>query len=210
MEMTFELPPLPYGYDALEPYIDAQTMQIHHDKHHQAYTDKLNAALEKYPDLQAKPIEKLLKDLDSVPEEIRLAVRNHGGGYYNHSLFWEMMKKGGGGEAAGELKTKLDQDFGSFEEFKKQFSEVAATVFGSGWAWLVKDPAGKLAIVKTPNQDSPISQGQFPLLGIDVWEHAYYLKYQNRRPEYIENWWNVVNWEQVEALFLGPSAPSHR
>ena len=210
MEMTFELPPLPYGYDALEPYIDAQTMQIHHDKHHQAYTDKLNAALEKYPDLQAKPIEKLLKDLDSVPEEIRLAVRNHGGGYYNHSLFWKMMKKGGGGEAAGELKTKLDQDFGSFEEFKKQFSEVAATVFGSGWAWLVKDPAGKLAIVKTPNQDSPISQGQFPLLGIDVWEHAYYLKYQNRRPEYIENWWNVVNWEQVEALFLGPSAPSHR
>ena len=210
MEMTFELPPLPYGYDALEPYIDAQTMQIHHDKHHQAYTDKLNAALEKYPDLQAKPIEKLLKDLDSVPEEIRLAVRNHGGGYYNHSLFWKMMKKGGGGEAAGELKTKLDQDFGSFEEFKKQFSEVAATVFGSGWAWLVKDPAGKLAIVKTPNQDSPISQGQFPLLGIDVWEHAYYLKYQNRRPEYIENWWNVVNWEQVEALFLEPSAPSHR
>jgi len=210
MEMTFELPPLPYGYDALEPYIDAQTMQIHHDKHHQAYTDKLNAALEKYPDLQAKPIEELLKDLDSVPEEIRPAVRNHGGGYYNHSLFWEMMKKGGGGEAAGELKTKLDQDFGSFEEFKKQFSEVAATAFGSGWAWLVKDPAGKLAIVKTPNQDSPISQGQFPLLGIDVWEHAYYLKYQNRRPEYIENWWNVVNWEQVEALFLGPSAPSHR
>ena len=210
MEMTFELPPLPYGYDALEPYIDAQTMQIHHDKHHQAYTDKLNAALEKYPDLQAKPIEELLKDLDSVPEEIRPAVRNHGGGYYNHSLFWEMMKKGGGGEAAGELKTKLDQDFGSFEEFKKQFSEVAATVFGSGWAWLVKDPAGKLAIVKTPNQDSPISQGQFPLLGIDVWEHAYYLKYQNRRPEYIENWWNVVNWEQVEALFLEPSAPSHR
>ncbi|OGC61240.1 superoxide dismutase [candidate division WWE3 bacterium RIFCSPLOWO2_02_FULL_53_10] len=208
--MTFELPPLPYGYDALEPYIDAQTMQIHHDKHHQAYTDKLNAALEKYPDLQAKPIEELLKDLDSVPEEIRPAVRNHGGGYYNHSLFWEMMKKGGGGEAAGELKTKLDQDFGSFEEFKKQFSEVAATAFGSGWAWLVKDPAGKLAIVKTPNQDSPISQGQFPLLGIDVWEHAYYLKYQNRRPEYIENWWNVVNWEQVEALFLGPSAPSHR
>ena len=210
MEMTFELPPLPYGYDALEPYIDAQTMQIHHDKHHQAYTDKLNAALEKYPDLQAKPIEELLKDLDSVPEEIRPAVRNHGGGYYNHSLFWEMMKKGGGGEAAGELKTKLDQDFGSFEEFKKQFSEVAATAFGSGWAWLVKDPAGKLAIVKTPNQDSPISQGQFPLLGIDVWEHAYYLKYQNRRPEYIENWWNVVNWEQVEALFLEPSAPSHR
>ena len=208
--MTFELPPLPYGYDALEPYIDAQTMQIHHDKHHQAYTDKLNAALEKYPDLQAKPIEELLKDLDSVPEEIRPAVRNHGGGYYNHSLFWEMMKKGGGGEAAGELKTKLDQDFGSFEEFKKQFSEVAATAFGSGWAWLVKDPAGKLAIVKTPNQDSPISQGQFPLLGIDVWEHAYYLKYQNRRPEYIENWWNVVNWEQVEALFLEPSAPSHR
>lgn len=196
--MAFELSPLPYGYDALEPYIDSQTMQIHHDKHYQAYTDKLNAALEKYPDLQSKSVEEILKDLDSVPEEIRPAVRNHGGGYYNHSLFWPMMKKGGGGEPGGELAEAIRNEFGSFADFKKRFSEAAATVFGSGWAWLVNDAAGKLAIVKTPNQDSPISTGQKPLLALDVWEHAYYLKYQNRRVEYIEAWWNVVNWEQVE------------
>jgi Fe-Mn family superoxide dismutase len=199
--MSFELPPLPYGYDALEPFIDVETMQIHHDKHHQTYTDKLNAVLEKYPDLQSKPVEELLKDLDSVPEEIRPAVRNHGGGYLNHSSFWLMMKKGGGGEPEGDLAEAIRGEFDSFEEFKKQFSAAAATVFGSGWAWLVKDSAGKLAIVKTPNQDSPISQEQFPLLGIDVWEHAYYLKYQNRRPEYIEAWWNIVNWDQVGENF---------
>ena len=199
--MSFELPPLPYGYDALEPYIDAQTMQIHHDKHHQAYTDKLNAALEKYPDLQSKSVEELLKDLDSVPEEIRPAVRNHGGGYFNHSLFWLMMKKGGGGEPEGDLAEAIRGEFGSFAAFKEQFSTAAATVFGSGWAWLVMDKSGELAIVTTPNQDSPVSTGQRPLLALDVWEHAYYLKYQNRRPEYIENWWQVVNWDQVEENF---------
>ena len=199
--MSFELPPLPYGYDALEPYIDAQTMQIHHDKHHQAYTDKLNAALEKYPDLQSKSVEELLKDLDSVPEEIRPAVRNHGGGYFNHSLFWLMMKKGGGGEPEGDLAEAIRGEFGSFAAFKEQFSTAAPTVFGSGWAWLVMDKSGELAIVTTPNQDSPVSTGQRPLLALDVWEHAYYLKYQNRRPEYIENWWQVVNWDQVEENF---------
>ena len=199
--MSFELPPLPYGYDALEPYIDAQTMQIHHDKHHQAYTDKLNAALEKYPDLQSKSVEELLKDLDSVPEEIRPAVRNHGGGYFNHSLFWLMMKKGGGGEPEGDLAEAIRGEFGSFAAFKEQFSTAAPTVFCSGWAWLVMDKSGELAIVTTPNQDSPVSTGQRPLLALDVWEHAYYLKYQNRRPEYIENWWQVVNWDQVEENF---------
>src|SRR3990172_5052241 len=196
--MAFELPPLPYGYDALEPYIDAETMQIHHDKHHQAYTDKLNAALEKYPDLQSKSVEELLKDLDSVPEEIRPAVRNHGGGYFNHSLFWLMMKKGGGGEPEGDLAEAIRGEFGSFAAFKEQFSTAAPTVFGSGWAWLVMDKSGELAIVTTPNQDSPVSTGQRPLLALDVWEHAYYLKYQNRRPGYIENWWQVVNWDKVE------------
>lgn len=200
--MAFELPPLPYGYDALEPYIDSQTMQIHHDKHHQTYVDKLNTALEKYPDLQSKSVEELLKDLDSIPEEIRPAVRNHGGGHSNHSLFWKLMRKDGGGEPGGELGGELEKEFGSFEEFKKKFSEVAVTVFGSGWAWLVRDSAGKLLIVKTPNQDSPVSQGQTPLLGLDVWEHAYYLKYQNRRSEYIEAWWNVVSWDEVLARSL--------
>ena len=199
--MPYELAPLPYDYNALEPYIDAATMQIHHDLHHQAYVDKLNKALVGHPNLQDKPIEELLKDLALVPEEIRTAVQNHGGGHYNHSLFWTMMKKGGGGEPQGEVGAAIQGDFGSFAEFKEQFSEAAATVFGSGWAWLVKDSGGKLLIVKTANQDSPISKGQIPLLGLDVWEHAYYLKYQNRRPEYIEAWWNVINWEQVSKNF---------
>lgn len=200
--MAFELPPLPYGYDALEPYIDAQTMQVHHDKHHQTYVDKLNTALEKYPDWQTKLIEDLLKNLDSVPEEIRSAVRNHGGGHFNHSIFWPMMKKGGGGEPVGEIASAIQRDFGSFSVFQEKFSDAAATVFGSGWAWLVKDSAGKLTVVKTSNQDSPISQGLTPLLGLDLWEHAYYLKYQNRRAEYIENWWQVVNWDEVASRFI--------
>jgi len=199
IDMAFELPSLPYGYDTLEPYIDAQTMQIHHDKHHAAYVEKLNKALEKYPDLQPKSLENLLKDLNSIPEDIRTAVRNHGGGHFNHSLFWKMMKKGGGGEPGGELGGIVKSEFGSFEDFKKKFSDAAAAIFGSGWAWLVKSGDGKLSVVPTPNQDSPLSQGLTPLLGLDIWEHAYYLKYQNRRPEYIEAWWNVVNWEQVES-----------
>lgn len=199
--MVHELPSLPYGYDALEPYIDARTMQIHHDKHHAGYVEKLNKTLEKYPDLQTKSVEDLLKDLNSVPEEIRAAVRNAGGGHFNHSLFWTMMKKGGGGEPVGTVAEKIKEKFGGLDAFKERFSTVAAGVFGSGWAWLVINSSGNLAITTTPNQDSPISIEQKPLLALDVWEHAYYLKYQNRRPEYIEAWWNVVNWEQVESNF---------
>src|SRR3990167_3354650 len=206
--MTFELLPLSYSYDALEPYIDAQTMQIHHDKHHATYVEKLNKALEKYPDLQSKSLENLLKDLNSIPEDIRTAVRNHGGGHFNHSFFWKVMdppspkaSAGKGGEPSGDLGGIIKSEFGSFEDFKKKFSDAAATLFGSGWAWLVKSGDGKLSVVPTLNQDSPLSQGLTPLLGLDIWEHAYYLKYQNRRPEYIEAWWNVVNWDQVEENF---------
>lgn len=206
--MKHELPKLPYSYDALEPYIDARTMEIHHAKHHQAYIDKLNAALEKYADLQEKSAEELIKDLNAMPEDIRTAVRNHGGGHYNHSLFWASVvsssksaSAGKSREPSGALADAVDKDFGKFSDFKEQFSKSAVGVFGSGWAWLVKDGAGKLSIISTPNQDNPISQGFTSLLGIDVWEHAYYLKYQNRRAEYIENWWNVVNWEEVERRF---------
>ena len=200
--MSYELPPLPYSYDSLEPYIDKETMQIHHDKHHATYVQKLNGAIAKYPGWEGKPIEELLKDLDSVPEDIRLVVRNHGGGHSNHSLFWLSLKKDGGGEPQGELGEAITKGFASFGEFKKQFTEAATTVFGSGWAWLTKDKDGALAIMKTANQDSPISQGFTPLLGLDVWEHAYYLKYMNRRPEYIEAWWNIINWEEVNKRFL--------
>lgn len=200
--MAYELPPLPYGYEALEPFIDVETMQIHHDKHHAAYAEKLNKALEKYPDLQAKPVEELLKDLNAIPEEVRPAVRNAGGGHFNHSLFWPMMKKGGGEEPAGILAEEIGKKFGNFAAFKEQFSTAAAGIFGSGWVWLVVDKSGGLAITTTPNQDSPVSVGQKPLLTLDVWEHAYYLKYQNRRPEYIKAWWNVINWEQIESNFL--------
>ncbi len=207
--MKFELPKLPYSYDALEPYIDARTMEIHHTKHHQTYVDKLNAALEKYPKLQDKSVEELLVDLASTPEEIRGAVRNHGGGHFNHSFFWKLMvshSAGGGGEPAGALAKALSVSFGDYQKFKDEFGKAAAGIFGSGWAWLVQrqetgdkeQGKGGLMIITTPNQDSPISQGLKPVLGLDVWEHAYYLKYQNKRPEYIEAWWNVVNWEQVE------------
>ncbi len=200
--MAFELPSLPYGYDALEPYIDAQTMQIHHDKHHQTYVDKLNAALEKHPALQKKAVEELLSDLAAIPEEIRTAVRNFGGGHFNHLFFWQMMAPKVESGPEGKVAEAIKKDFGGLEEFKKQFSDKAATLFGSGWVWLAKDSSGKLGIVTTPNQDSPISVGLKPLLVLDVWEHAYYLKYQNRRPEYIENWWNLVNWEKIEKLFI--------
>jgi Fe-Mn family superoxide dismutase len=194
--MAFELPPLPYAHDALEPYIDARTMQLHHGKHHAAYTNNLNAALEKHPDLQNKSIEELLGNLSSIPEDIRTTVRNNGGGYANHALFWNIMSPNGGGEPGGELAEAINSAFGSFDAFKEKFSTAAKTQFGSGWAWLtVKN--GRLAVESTPNQDTPVMGGVTPILGIDVWEHAYYLHYQNRRPDYIEAWWNVVDWDAV-------------
>lgn len=199
--MAHELPPLPYGFDALEPYIDERTMQVHHGKHHQGYVNKLNAALEKYPELQAKSVEELLSDLDAVPEDIRTTVRNNGGGHANHSQFWPAMKPGGGGEPQGALADAINATFGSFESFKEEFSKAAATRFGSGWAWLCLDGAGKLVVTSTPNQDNPVTQGLKPILGLDVWEHAYYLSYQNRRPDYIAAWWNVVNWDEVAARY---------
>jgi len=194
--MPHELPKLPYSYDALEPHIDARTMEIHHTKHHQAYVNNLNAALEKYPNLQNKSVEELIKDLNAIPEDIRTAVRNNGGGHLNHSMFWPMMSSHGGGEPKGDLVAAIKSAFGDFASFKDQFSKAAAGRFGSGWAWLCVDKS-KLVVNSTPNQDNPISDGLKPILGLDVWEHAYYLKYQNRRADYIGAWWNVVNWEQV-------------
>ena len=193
--MAYEVPPLPYDYAALEPHIDEQTMRTHHDKHHQAYVDKVNAALEG-TDLADAAIEDVLKDLSAVPEDKRTAVRNNGGGHYNHSLFWEWMSPDGGGEPDGDLRAGIDEAFGSFDDFKTKVKDAGVGQFGSGWAWLVHDGSG-LAIVGTPNQDSPISDGKTPLLGVDVWEHAYYLKYQNKRPDYIDAWWNVVNCGKV-------------
>lgn len=195
-----ELPALPYAFDALEPHIDAQTMEIHHGRHHAAYVNNLNAALEKYPELFEKSLEDLLASLDSVPEDIRAAVRNNGGGHANHTLFWELMSKNGGGAPSGELAEAIDSTFGSFEKFKEEFAKAGATRFGSGWAWLVVD-GGKLSVMSTPNQDTPIMEGKTPLLGLDVWEHAYYLKYQNKRPDYITAFWNVVNWDEVSKRY---------
>ncbi|RMH58837.1 MAG: superoxide dismutase [Candidatus Hydrogenedentota bacterium] len=198
--MAFECPALPYAYDALEPFIDEQTMRIHHDKHHAGYVSKLNAALEGHSDLAAKPVEDLLKDLNAIPEEIRTAVRNNGGGHANHTLFWQVMGPGCGGAPTGELAAAIDGAFGSFAAFKEAFSAAAAGRFGSGWAWLVRK-GDSLEITSTPNQDTPLSEGARPILGLDVWEHAYYLKYQNRRPDYIAAWWNVVNWKKVGEFF---------
>jgi len=195
--MPFTLPDLPYAFNALEPHIDAKTMEIHHGKHHATYVSKLNAALEKAPGFQGRAIEDILKSLESVPADVRTAVRNHGGGHMNHSLFWKMLSPKGGGKPAGALATAIDKSFGSFDSFTEQFGNAAANLFGSGWAWLCADAVGKLVITALPNQDSPVSQGLKPLLGLDVWEHAYYLKYQNRRPDYIAAFWNVVSWEQV-------------
>ena len=194
--MAHQLPSLPYAFDALEPHIDAQTMQIHHGKHHQAYINNLNAALEAHPDLQAKSVEDLIKDLNALPEAIRTAVRNNGGGHANHSLFWTLMAPNAGGAPTGKAADAINGAFGSFDTFKEQFGKAATTRFGSGWAWHVSS-SGKLVIESTANQDSPIMEGKKPILGLDVWEHAYYLKYQNRRPDYIAAFWNVVNWAKV-------------
>jgi Fe-Mn family superoxide dismutase len=194
--MAHELPPLPYDFGALEPHIDTQTMQIHHRKHHAAYVNNLNAALEKHANLQGKSAEELVKDLSKVPEDIRTAVRNNGGGHVNHTMFWKMMAPKAGGAPTGAVSDAIKSAFGSFDSFKEQFAKAAAGRFGSGWAWLI-DTGGKLTIESTPNQDSPLMDGKKPILGLDVWEHAYYLKYQNRRPDYIDAWWNVVNWAEI-------------
>jgi Fe-Mn family superoxide dismutase len=198
--MAHELPPLPYDYNALEPHIDEQTMRIHHDKHHGTYVTNLNAALEKYPDLQRKSIEDLLSGINSVPDDIRTAVRNNGGGHANHTMFWEIMGPGGGGAPSGALADAIASSFGDFETFKKQLADAGLKRFGSGWAWLI-DAGGKLAIESTANQDSPLMEGKTPILGVDVWEHAYYLKYQNRRADYLSAWWNTVNWSAVAKRF---------
>lgn len=195
--MAHKLPNLPYGFDALEPHIDARTMEIHHDKHHAGYVSKLNAAIEGNSELENMDVEEILKSLNKVPENIRTAVQNNGGGHYNHSIFWNIMGPNGGGQPSGEIASALSDTFGSFDKFKEEFSNAAATRFGSGWAWLIMDNNGNLSVMSTPNQDNPISQGFKPVIGIDVWEHAYYLKYQNKRPDYIQAWWNVVNWDAV-------------
>lgn len=196
--MAFTLPPLPYANDALEPYIDAQTMEIHHDKHHNTYVTNLNTALEKYPDLQNMSLEELLaNNASAVPEDIRTAVRNNGGGHSNHSFFWQILQKNEGGAATGALAEAINQKFGSYDAFKAEFKKAATGRFGSGWAWLVVDNDGTVSITSTPNQDSPIMEGKTPLVGLDVWEHAYYLKYQNRRPDYIDAFWNVLNWTEI-------------
>jgi Fe-Mn family superoxide dismutase len=199
--MAFTVPPLPYAFDALEPYIDKQTMEIHHDKHHGAYVTNLNKALESAPDLQNKTVEELLaNNCAIVPENIRTAVRNNGGGHINHSMFWQIMAPKAGGNPSGNVAQAINSTFGSFDQFKEKMNAAGVGRFGSGWAWLVKS-GGKVEIISTANQDSPVMEGKFPVMGVDVWEHAYYLKYQNRRPEYLGAWWNVVNWPEVEKRF---------
>jgi len=198
--MTYTLPDLPYAYEALEPYIDEETMHLHHDKHHNTYVTNLNAAIEKHPELGEKSVEDLLKDFSSVPEDIQTAVRNNGGGHANHTFFWEILGPNAGGEPTGAIKDAIEETFGSFDDFKEEFKTAATGRFGSGWAWLVvKD--GKLAVTSTANQDSPLMDGQTPVLGLDVWEHAYYLKYKNVRPDYINAFWSVVNWDKVNEYF---------
>lgn len=199
--MPYELPKLPYAHDALEPHIDAMTMTIHHGKHHQAYVTNLNAALDKHPDLYKKSLEDLLSNPNAVPEDIRGAVRNNGGGHYNHSLFWTIMKKEGGGEPSGDLAKAIDSAFGNFSSFKEKLIQAGMTRFGSGWAWLVVGKDGKLAVTSTANQDCPIMEGQKVVMGVDVWEHAYYLKYQNLRKNYLEAWWNVLNWDEIASRY---------
>ncbi|MGX7264972.1 superoxide dismutase [Enterococcus crotali] len=198
--MTYTLPDLPYAYDALEPYIDVETMHLHHDKHHNTYVTNLNAAIDKHPELGTKSVEELIADMDSIPEDIRTAVRNNGGGHANHSFFWEIMAPNAGGAPTGEIKDAIDAAFGSFDKLKEKFKTAATGRFGSGWAWLVLNN-GKLEVTSTPNQDSPLMDGKTPVLGLDVWEHAYYLNYKNVRPEYIDAFWNVVNWDKVNEHF---------
>ncbi|RAZ68470.1 MULTISPECIES: superoxide dismutase SodA [Planococcus] len=198
--MAYELPELPYAYDALEPHIDKETMNIHHTKHHNTYVTNVNAALEGHDDLSSKSIEELISDLNAVPEDIRTAVRNNGGGHANHSLFWQLLSPNGGGQPTGAVADAINSKFGSFDEFKEKFEAAGKTRFGSGWAWLVVSN-GELEVTSTPNQDSPLSEGKTPILGVDVWEHAYYLKYQNRRPDYLAAFWNVVNWDEVSKRY---------
>ncbi|MGG1615808.1 superoxide dismutase [Paenibacillus sp. NRS-1782] len=199
--MAFQLPELPYAKDALEPHIDALTVEIHHDRHHNTYVTNLNAALESAPELQSKSLEDLISNLDSVPESIRPAVRNNGGGHHNHSLFWEVIGPNGGGQPTGAIAEAISNELGGYDKFKEDFTKAATTRFGSGWAWLVVGKDGKLAITSTPNQDSPLSEGLTPVLGLDVWEHAYYLKYQNKRPDYIAAFYNVINWDEVNKRY---------
>ncbi len=199
--MAFKLPDLKYDYNALEPYMDAKTVEIHHGKHHASYTSKLNAAIEKHPELFDMGIEDLLSDLGKIPDDIRTAVRNHGGGYYHHNLWWEQISPGKGGNPSGNLAVAIDNKFGSFDEFMKGLTAASIGVFGSGWGWLCKEPEGDLVIMTTPNQDSPISQGLLPIMTIDVWEHAYYLKFQNKRDEFVENIWNLINWDKVSERY---------
>ena len=195
--MAYELPPLPYDYNALEPYIDEETMHLHHDKHHQAYVNNLNTALQGQSQFENMSVDDLMRNINSVPESIRTAVRNNGGGHANHSMYWQIMKPNGGGEPTGDLANAINSAFGSFDQFKAAFNDAGAKRFGSGWAWLVIGPDGKLAVTSSANQDSPLMEGQYPVMGNDVWEHAYYLKYQNRRPDYLAAWWNVVNWDEI-------------
>lgn len=204
--MVYELPPLPYEYNALEPYIDEATMKIHHTKHHAGYVNKLNAALESQADHETKKLEELLSSLDMIPEEVRVQVQNNGGGHANHSLFWRVMSPQGSKEPSGKLADKMTQKFGSFSRFKDDFTKAATGLFGSGWVWLSVNPSGELVLETTPNQDSPLMEGRRPVLGLDIWEHAYYLKYQNRRPDYIDAWWNVVNWNEVANNFKNTEA----
>jgi superoxide dismutase, Fe-Mn family len=199
--MAFTLPALPYAFNALEPHIDARTMEIHHGKHHQTYVNNLNAALEAHPDLQNKSIEELISSLDSLPEAIRTAVRNNGGGHANHTLFWEIMAPGGNSDISAELQSAIDSAFGSLDGLKEAVNKAGAGRFGSGWAWVVVEKGGGLTVTSTPNQDTPVMEGKTPILGVDVWEHAYYLNYQNRRPDYLKAWWNVVNWAEVSRRY---------
>ena len=195
--MPYQLPPLPYAYNALEPFIDEETMHIHHDAHHQAYVNNLNGAVEKHPELFERSPEDLIRNLQQIPEDIRTVVRNNGGGHVNHTMYWEIMGPNGGGQPSGDLATAISQTFGGLEQLKQQVNQAGATRFGSGWAWLSLGAGGKLVVESTPNQDNPLSEGRIPVLGVDVWEHAYYLKYRNRRPEYLNQWWNTINWEAV-------------